>query len=426
MPTAKGSLVDCLKDKTKLNLDCFASVSSFSYVTKMEASITKNAGGVFADSTQWFCSARTCPPIIKNTPVMIDTQHMSDAMSATFSQIFGKWLWSQPWAGSALTYKVAAPSRSILSGSNANVTSYTTILENWQGKIRAALKLTKVPPDMNPPFSKLERGKQWDACMMPKSNGITCEFGNSSSKKTAVIIGDSFALAIYPTILNSLDLKSWHIVGLNQGQCMVASVTPWTNGKPDFTCTKHRDWTFAYLAKLHPDLLILSDNAGHEISQSGKILVSGRTAFWAKQLEISLSKLSKISAKFFYFGLPTQQKSLADCTDAQLNLSSSCLGHPSGNSGVRRIQKGLTLKYGGVFIDTETWLCAAFTCPPIIDNSPVYFDGSHMSNTFAQKLAPLFSSLLREYEGSTSNQPLSPSPRPSKTLPSSYSALLDQ
>ena len=405
IPTAKAGLIDCLKGKGALNSNCFSSANSFSYVTKMEATIAKNGGGVFADSTQWFCNAGTCPPIFKNTPVMIDTQHMSDAMSVMFSQIFGKWLWSQKWSG-------------LLQSSILD--NYSNTLHKWQVKISAAGKITKVPTDMDPPLSKLlsEQGKYWRICMTPKPNAVTCEFGNVAAKKTAVIFGDSLALVLYPTVLNSLDLNSWHIIGLNRGQCMVASITPWTNGKPDPECTSHREWAFNYIAKIHPDLLILSDNAGHGISQSGHLMVTGRDEYWSKQLDLSLSRLSTFASKFLYFGLPPQQKSLADCTDANLNLSSSCFGKPSANIVIRQVQKRLTEKYGGVFIDTESWMCASLVCPPIIDNSPVYFDGGHLTYTFAKKIVPLFSSLLRENGDSASNKPLFPSSQSVEISPS--------
>ena len=91
---------------------------------------------------------------------------------------------------------------------------------------------------------------------------ITCEFGNRSAAKTAVILGDSYALAVYNTILGALDLTKWHVVALNMRECMVADIVPLNWGEAGGVradCAPHRDWTFNYLQETKPDLIFISD-----------------------------------------------------------------------------------------------------------------------------------------------------------------------
>jgi hypothetical protein len=59
-------------------------------------------------------------------------------------------------------------------------------------------------------------------------------------------------------------------------------------------------------------------------------------------------------------------------------------------------QKYATESVGGLFIDLKSWICDLGTCPPIIDNTPVFYDGAHFSEAFATKMAPLLAALLRE------------------------------
>jgi hypothetical protein len=46
------------------------------------------------------------------------------------------------------------------------------------------------------------------------------------------------------------------------------------------------------------------------------------------------------------------------------------------------------------FIDSEQWLCASSICPAVIDDIPVYADGSHFTTPFSERLGPIFREFL--------------------------------
>ena len=275
--------------------------------------------------------------------------------------------------------------------------SYPILLADWKNHIKAGLALKKVPSDLDPPLSNIlsERGKQWSACMNNTTENY-CSFGNQTAPKKAIIVGDSYALAFYPTIIESLKGSDFQIFGLNMGQCMVANVVPFINGEPSLSCFEHRQKVFSFIKEIKPDLVFLSDFAGHEIANGNSQLLVGRDEFWANKLEESIKIVSENSQHFVYFGQPPGQSGITDCVDSRGNIGPSCIGHPSGNVRIRVIQRSLTNKFGGFFIDTDEWLCSLGACPPIIDNAPVFWDGNHLGNTFALKLAPLLRSYLHE------------------------------
>jgi hypothetical protein len=43
---------------------------------------------------------------------------------------------------------------------------------------------------------------------------------------------------------------------------------------------------------------------------------------------------------------------------------------------------------GALLIDPVPWFCTTTDCPPIIADAVAYFDGNHISNTYALTLAP--------------------------------------
>lgn len=283
------------------------------------------------------------------------------------------------------------------------VLSYAELVDAFKEKVSDGNMLNSVPAKMSPTVSQLTplRDFQWRTCMDVAVRAVTCEFGNKSADKTAVILGDSYALAVYNTILGALDLSKWHVITLNMRECMVADVVPKDWGEAGGirpTCAPHREWTFDYLKELKPDLIFLSDQPTHPIANGDKDSGDAHDQLWEEGLQRSMQTLGKLNSKIVYLGVPDSGwgTSLINCTNAQGELKKSCFGSISWNRNYVVTQKYATEAVGGLFIDLKGWICDLGTCPPIIDNTPVFYDGAHFSEAFATKMAPLLAALLRE------------------------------
>jgi peptidoglycan/LPS O-acetylase OafA/YrhL len=281
--------------------------------------------------------------------------------------------------------------------------SYAELLDAFKDKVSAGNMLNSVPANMSPTVSQLTplRDRQWRNCMDVAIRAITCEFGNRSAAKTAVILGDSYALAVYDTILGALDLSKWHVVALNMRECMVADVVPFNWGEAGgirADCAPHREWTFNYLQETKPDLIFISDQPTHPIANGNKDAGEAHDQLWEEGLQRSMQTLGKLNSKVVYLGVPDSGwgTSLINCMNAQGELKKTCFGSITWNRNYVVAQKYATEAVGGLFIDLKGWICDLGTCPPIIDNTPVFYDGAHFSEAFATKMAPLLSALLRE------------------------------
>lgn len=283
------------------------------------------------------------------------------------------------------------------------VLSYADLLDAFKEKVREGNMSNTVPANMSPTVSQLTplRDRQWRNCMDVAIRAITCEFGNKSAGKTAVILGDSYALAVYNTILGALDLTKWNVVALNMRECMVADIVPFNWGEAGGVradCAPHREWTFNYLQETKPDLIFISDQPTHPIANGNKDAGEAHDQLWEEGLQRSMQTLGKFNSKIVYLGVPDSGggTSLIYCTNAQGELKRSCFGSISWNRNYVVTQKYATEAVGGLFIDLKSWICDLGTCPPIIDNTPVFYDGAHFSEAFATKMAPLLAALLRE------------------------------
>ena len=260
-----------------------------------------------------------------------------------------------------------------------------------------------MPPNLSPPLSKVnDLSVYWRDCF-GKANEVSCTFGNPSARRTAIVMGDSFAIATIPMVISALGTKDWKIVALTKGQCMISDVTPLIgNGSKVFAeCPSFRNWAFDYIKKNPPELIVLSDQSDIPISGPDGVKIprpgSSGNRFWAQQLESSLSKIATVvGSKFVYFGTIAASKPFVDCVENDLSLLNNCAGRPNYNGTSLVIQNELTTKYGGLFVNSADWLCYKSICPLIIDNSPVRPDGSHLGEALAKKLGLLFREKLLE------------------------------
>ena len=274
------------------------------------------------------------------------------------------------------------------------------LLDAWRPKVEAATNLTKVPEGLDPPIAQLlnQRGVQWAQCMDPGYHQPTCTYGPSNAKRTAVILGDSYALAIYPMVIEALGLKDWRVVGLNRRECMVADITPWpwSGSTPDAKCVDHRQWVNSYIASTKPDLVILSDQPFHPIADGDKKAEKNHDELWETGLNTALGKLTELSNNIVYFGVPSSAKGLVDCVQAGGVLGKACTAQSSWFDRYISVQQNLATNHSIPFINPNNWLCYTGDCPAIIDNTPVFWDGSHFTQNMAAKLAPLFRAFLIE------------------------------
>ena len=331
-------------------------------------------------------------PVIQSTPVPTETS--SATPSPTASSSASAELSAEPSASPSLFVQPTPTPKAL---------SYTQLLDAFKEKVSDGNMLNSVPAKMYPTVSQLTplRDAQWRTCMDVAVRAITCEFGNKSAAKTAVILGDSFALATYPTILGALDLTKWHVIGLNMRECMVADVVPfnWDGaGGIRTDCAPHRDWTFSYLQEIKPDVIFISDQPYHPIAIGDKDSGDAHDQLWEEGLQRSMQTLKKLDSKIVYLGTPDSgwETSLIGCTNAQGELKKSCFGSVAKDRNYVLTQKSATEAVGGLFVDLKGWICDFGTCPPIIDNTPVFYDGAHFSEAFAAKIAPLLAALLRE------------------------------
>jgi peptidoglycan/LPS O-acetylase OafA/YrhL len=282
------------------------------------------------------------------------------------------------------TQPTAAPTAEAI---KPEVDEYQQALALWQEQLRSGLSITSIPTDLNPPLSKLSGSApgEWGECL--NSRIPSCITGSDDANKIAVVVGDSYASAIFPLVTSALDESEWKVIGIFKANCMIADVVPIVKGNIDNECSNFRKTWFNYLKSLKPDLVFLSDDFDTKFS----VPTNGSTAlgYWQTRLSESLRIVTSSSKNVIYFTAAPTVKALKDCVMASGKIGQGCVGTASTRNTKRQIAVGVADKYGARSIDSREWTCVFQGCPPIVGNVAVYTDRSHFTRQFALSLSPL-------------------------------------
>lgn len=292
------------------------------------------------------------------------------------------------WTPPAQSSQVLSADKLALVPKNSALGTFEVPAE-WKSKLSSSINLATIPESMKPSLDQLLSDKSpiFYQCLTGLIDAEPpCIFGSTlDSAKVVIILGDSFAISLYGAISGALSESDWKIIYLTRGQCMVADVVPMTNGKPDADCVKHRNWTQEYVKKVKPDLLILHSASSRDID--------GTFQDFSEGLESAMETLTHNSKTTVTIGLMPESGNLSECTTKNLEIT-KCYTSIRSTTSYRFEEQRLSKKYGAYYIDPTSWLCYLGRCPPIIDNTPVYWDGGHLSATMSTKLAPLLKGAL--------------------------------
>jgi hypothetical protein len=273
------------------------------------------------------------------------------------------------------------------------------LVRSLQGDLREALRLRVLGPT-NPSVDSLLDAKvpQWQTCGSVSDDEALarCTFGSASAARTAVVVGDSFALSYLPGIIAALTPHNWRVVAMTYGECpnVLASVTQRSTGspRPFEGCASHHALVEAEVQELHPDLVILSD-ASHLVEE-----LIGDPAdpyqIWLDSASSYLERLHVAGGREVVLSAPPGSGNLMDCIVGSRSLGRCNLSISSQWEQVGAAERAAAERVGARYVDVRDWFCWRSQCPAVIGPTPVYWDGDHLTAAYAIAIAPLLRNAL--------------------------------
>jgi peptidoglycan/LPS O-acetylase OafA/YrhL len=228
-----------------------------------------------------------------------------------------------------------------------------------------------------------------------------CNLGASASTKMLAVVGDSHAQMWMPGILSFAEHHGYDVRPFLHSGC---NAWRWSGVERTSECVAWYKWVLPQIRALHPSLLILGTHYDiqpleGEIEFTGPNSIANISVFGAA-LKSSVGHIVVLGDP------PGQDRLVPECLLAPRATMKACSSSPtSGQLETIAGVESVVAKFGS-FLNTTPWLCYQQVCPMVVGHSVVYREHDHITRTFGEELAPLFSAALtRVLAGSDVTEP---------------------
>ena len=220
-----------------------------------------------------------------------------------------------------------------------------------------------------------------------------CVFGAVHGAHTMVLFGDSHAQQWLPALDAMAKKLNWRVVSWTKAACPVADLTVHNSalGRDYTECTTWRGRTMTRIAKIYPDIVIVSQSdsvIGTQFSNSA----------WGDKTVQTLSRLTAKKLQVAYvLDTPMPQADVPECVATHLDNVGACNLSRSRSAlyqGRRAALQAALTANGITAVDPNRWFCTTSKCPAVVGNILVYRDGSHMTAAYSDWLAPMTAPLF--------------------------------
>jgi hypothetical protein len=257
-----------------------------------------------------------------------------------------------------------------------------------------------VPSNLSPSLTAVKDGRSAvyrDHCHISVTSTAVpgpCVYGDPASDTTVVLFGDSHAAQWFPALDRIARERDWRLVSLTKASCKTADVTILLGSKPYTSCDAWRAKALDRIADLHPDLVIAASSDSGDPVHADADAVRQWAAGYARTYRALRSGGARVAA---LLDTPWPPSDAVDCAATHpLDLSrcattpARAAKDPAKATALRAAAKAT----GSTVIDPGPWLCGRTRCPTVVADTLVYRDDGHMSETYAQALAPVLEPAL--------------------------------
>jgi hypothetical protein len=205
-----------------------------------------------------------------------------------------------------------------------------------------------------------------------------------TGENEVVLLGDSFSFALKAALVKSLP-PGWKIRILTKGQCLPWNVEQYNkDGTVRTDCSDHAAWVRQYIAETRPELIVASG--------ADQWLANSSYGLWRTGFRSAVKFYLANSKKVVVVSSAPGSGNLKNCVGTDLSMR-KCFGTPAQISKFTEIQKQESQSLRFRFVNLIDYLCIKSICPAVIDDTPVYADGNHMSGVFSEKFSGVIKNL---------------------------------
>ncbi len=222
-----------------------------------------------------------------------------------------------------------------------------------------------------------------------------CQFGDTESKTTIVLFGDSHAAQWFPAVDEMANQRKWRLVTLTKATCPPVEISIYSPvlGRQFHECD---EWRAAALARIRAEkpLLVIVGAARHYGPEYDFHVYDKQ---WISGLAAIVRDLRGATSHVVVLGpTPKPHGDVPSCLSEHLTDVPACMPTlaESVSAAGQVAERNAVVAAGGDYLRVPSWLCTRSRCPVVIDNLLAYRDDNHLTTTITTWLAPLVAAEL--------------------------------
>jgi len=265
--------------------------------------------------------------------------------------------------------------------------------------VRPRTKDGPVPPNLRPTIAAAPKDyprPYLDGCHVPLDGTRptwACVYGNTTSRTTIMVFGDSHALSWFPAVLKLANHRGWRLVSLTMSACSPADIPEWipATWSVSASCSSWRTWAIGRIAKEKPLVLLVTGTRGFAtVDPDGTVLEGvARTLAWEAGMERTLDRVGRSAGRVIYLSDTPSSGVLPPACLARNPGSVLACATPVGkavSAAWMDEERHVAISEDAGYIDTTVWVCPSSPCPVTLGSLLIYRDGGHMTATFMASL----------------------------------------
>jgi hypothetical protein len=234
-----------------------------------------------------------------------------------------------------------------------------------------------------------------DCALAAHVDPADCTWGPSNAPKTAVLIGDSTAVAYVPALQDVIAGTNgqWKLVHLAVFGCEFADITIPHSESVDKICPGRKSDALSTIASMRPDLVIVTHAYTAPKDSSGETLSPEE---WTRHLSGYVGQFRGDAAQVVLLAPAPQGKDLKACY-TRVSSPSDCMSPLNKQwKAMAEAEQHLAPSLNGLWVDSQSWYCTPKgECPPFVETVAQKFDGLHITVAYAHRIAAHMAAALQ-------------------------------
>ncbi len=230
-----------------------------------------------------------------------------------------------------------------------------------------------------------------------------CEFGDTASDTTVVLMGDSHALMWLRPFAIAAEREGWKLVTFFKGGCTPVLATM-SHGQYVIdggrTCRQWRSNVHAWLNEHPPELFVLAHADSYRVVDGkGRTIPSnGRPAIWKKGLTKTLAVIPTETEVLVFGDVPKNTGNPIRCLKSHKGNISACVTkkEPQAQRTIENALRTAAAEGDAQFRTLYGKICSYDPCPLVQGKTLMWRDKGHLTKTFTRRLAPSVRAILAD------------------------------